>query len=169
MIPSSSAETSPIAVRSRRISASTWQDIQEPRPPGGWNTLERFASSYTRSATFFPMDTTSPASFSRFFPDEEYFDSAVIDDEETSLISARVTRQSTFRSPVGMDDSENRLARVMTKPSDDGYGTMRGITSRRESILTDHGGPELLIKQVEDESGNIVEVVVGQVSIPISW
>jgi hypothetical protein len=34
-------------------------------------------------------------------------------------------------------------------------------------LITDVGVPELLIKEVEDEAGNIIEVVVGQV-IPVS-
>jgi hypothetical protein len=44
----------------------------------------------------------------------------------------------------------------------DFYGSIqRG--SRRSSILDTHGAPELLIKEVENEAGNIIEVVVGQV------
>ena len=35
-------------------------------------------------------------------------------------------------------------------------------------MLAEHGGPELLIKEVEDEAGNIIEVVVGQVANPRS-
>jgi hypothetical protein len=33
-------------------------------------------------------------------------------------------------------------------------------------MLGEVGVPELLIKEVEDEAGNIIEVVVGQVSVP---
>jgi hypothetical protein len=32
-------------------------------------------------------------------------------------------------------------------------------------MLEGHGASELLIKEVEDEAGNIIEVVVGQVAI----
>jgi hypothetical protein len=182
MTTSATPGTSPsIAIRrmSRRVSATAWHDLQEPRPPGGWNTLERFTSSYTRSATFFPMDTTSPSSSftpRRLVDEEDVGESAVADeDEETSLITPRVERygilrrQSTqsFREESG--DVEDHFAQFrVPKPSDDGYGSIVGISSRRASILTEHGGPELLIKQVEDEAGNIIEVVVGQVRSSIS-
>jgi len=66
-------------------------------------------------------------------------------------------------------DSEDHFAQFRglgsPKPGDELYGTIRR-GSRRTSLLAEHGGPELLIKEVEDEAGNIIEVVVGQVTNP---
>jgi hypothetical protein len=169
-----SAGTSPsVAIRrsSRRVSASAWHDLQEPRPPGGWNSLERFATSYTRAATFFPMDTASPSSsfIQRRFPGDDFGESAVADDdEETGLLAtSRVERYGILPreslQSLRDEDVEDHFSQFRQPKPVDEYSSVRGLSSRRASILTDHGGPELLIKQVEDESGNIIEVVVGQV------
>jgi hypothetical protein len=99
----------------------------------------------------------------------------VDDDEETGLLSARGSRRGTGarRSQTnlrggGYDEGaevEDHFAQFRRtsgpKPGDEVYGTIRR-GSRRPSLL-EHGGPELLIKEVEDEAGNIIEVVVGQV------
>lgn len=167
---------------SRRVSVAALHELEEPRPPGGWNTLERFATSYQRSATFFRLDAGSPgSSFSYFathqrpgipnFDDEAVEDSAVTDeDEETTLLSSRRgTRTSRSHESLRierMGDVEDHFAEyrghASPKPSDM-YGTIRR-GSRRQSLLSEHaGGPELLIKEIEDEAGNIIEVVVGQV------
>src|SRR5438552_11010480 len=169
---------------SRLVSAAALQELEESRPSGGWNTLERFASSSQRSTTFFPIDTDSPVSsiglygsyrsgISNIFADD-VGDSAILDDdEETGLLSVRgsrrETRTSRSHSNVRGDDvgdSEDHFAQfrdhASPKPGDEIYGSIhRG--SRRTSLLTEEGGPELLIKEVEDEAGNIIEVVVGQV------
>jgi hypothetical protein len=165
---------------SRRVSVAALQELEEPRPPGGWNTLERFATSYQRSATFFRLDTGSPISSLPYYGshrpgipsfEEDTEDTAVTDeDEESALLSSRRgTRTSRSHdslriSPVG--DGEDHFAEFRgngsPKPSDM-YGTIRR-GSRRPSLLSEQaGGPELLIKEVQDEAGNIIEVVVGQV------
>ena len=168
---------------SRRVSVAYLHDLEEPRPPGGWNTLERFASSYQRSQTFFRLDATSPGSslglYSREqrpgIPSFEDEDSAVVDDdEETGLLSARGSRRGTGarRSQTNLrsghdegGDVEDHFAEFRgtsgPKSGDEVYGTIR--RGSRRSSLIEHGGPELLIKEVEDEAGNIIEVVVGQV------
>jgi hypothetical protein len=168
---------------SRRVSATALHELEAPRPPGGWNTLERFASSYQRSTTFFHIDAVSPASSIGFhgthrpgiptFGDDRD-DSAIIDDdEETGLLSSRgsrrETRTSRSHSYLRADDGgdpEDHFAQFrglsIPKPGDELYGTIR-MGSRRPSLLAEHGGPELLIKEVEDEAGNIIEVVIGQV------
>jgi hypothetical protein len=167
---------------SRRVSVAALHELEEPRPPGGWNTLERFASSYQRSQTFFRIDAGSPGSSLGFYardhrpgiPSFEDEDSAVMDDdEETGLLSARGSRRGTGarRSQVNLrvgeeiGEVEDHFAQFRRtsgpKPGDEIYGTIRR-GSRRPSLI-EHGGPELLIKEVEDEAGNIIEVVVGQV------
>ena len=85
------------------MSAAALHELEEPRPPGGWNTLERFASSYQRSTTFFRIDTASPGSSIGFYGShrpgipsfgDDVEDSAVIDDdEETGIIECQ--REST--------------------------------------------------------------------------
>jgi len=168
---------------SRRVSVAYLQDLEEPRPLGGWNTLERFATSYQRSQTFFRLDATSPGSSLGYYareprpgiPSFEDEDSAVVDDdEETGLLSGRGSRRGTGarRSQTNLRGGYDEGAEVedhfaqfrrtsAPKPGDEVYGTIRR-GSRRPSLL-EHGGPELLIKEVEDEAGNIIEVVVGQV------
>lgn len=69
--------------------------------------------------------------------------------------------------PEGSGDFEDHFAQfrgghASPKPGDEIYGTIRR-GSRRQSLIADIGVPELLLKEVEDESGNIIEVVVGQV------
>ena len=171
---------------SHRIAANVLHELEEPRPPGGWNSLERFASSYQRSTTFFRLDATSPGSSIGFYGGhrhgiggfgDDVDDSAILDDdEETGLLSAGGTRRGTrtSRSPSYLrgDDSgiaEDHFAQFRghggPKPEDEVYGTLR-MESRRASMLVEHGGPDLLIKEVEDEAGNIIEVVVGQVTSP---
>jgi hypothetical protein len=168
---------------SRRVSQAALNDLEEPRPPGGWNTLERFATSYSRSATFFRLDNGSPASsvpyhiaqqrpgIPYFGADEADYSAVTDEDEESALLDYRTgagasrSRDSLRISPVG--EAEDHFAQLRSpgspKPSDY-YGTIRR-GSRRPSLLSEHaGGPELLIKEVEDEQGNIIEVVVGQVS-----
>ena len=93
---------------SRRVSTAALHELEEPRPPGGWNTLERFASSYQRSTTFFRIDAVSPGSSIGFYGShrpgipsfgDDVEDSAVIDDdEETGLLSARGSRRGTRTS-----------------------------------------------------------------------
>jgi hypothetical protein len=174
---------------SRRVSTNALEALEEPRPPGGWNTLERFATSYQRSTTFFRLDAGSPGSSIGFFSGshrpgipnfgDDNEDSAVMDDDDemTGLFSRRGSRRGTRTSrsqsylyPEGSGDLEDPFAQfrghVSPKPGDESYGTVRR-GSRRQSLITDVGVPELLIKEVEDEAGNIIEVVVGQV-IPVS-
>ena len=171
---------------SRRVSATALEALEEPRPPGGWNTLERFATSYQRSTTFFRLDAGSPGSSIGFhgsyrpgipnFGDDNEDSTAVVDDdEETGLLSVRGSRRGTRTSrsqshlyPEGSGDFEDHFAQfrggfVSPKPGDEIYGTVRR-GSRRPSLIADVGMPELLIKEVEDEAGNIIEVVVGQVN-----
>ena len=168
---------------SRRVSAAALHDLEEPRPPGGWNTLERFATSYQRSTTFFRLDAASPASsiglFGSYRPGIPNFDdvgdSAVVDDdEESGLLSVRSSRRgtSTRRSQENLGgeasgDASDHFAQfrghASPKHGDELYGTFRR-GSRRASMLSEVGVPELLIKEVEDEAGNIIEVVVGQVA-----
>jgi hypothetical protein len=182
--PTSSSIRIPADAGRRRISTAALDELAEPRPPGGWNTLERFASSYQRSTTFFRLDAGSPGSSVGYygtqypripnFGDDE--DTAVADDDEESGLlggrggrprpSAR-TSQSSLR-PGDSEDAEDHfrqfrgLGSPKARPVDDFYGSIqRG--SRRSSILDTHGAPELLIKEIEDEAGNIIEVVVGQV------
>jgi hypothetical protein len=172
---------------SRRVSAAALQDLEEPRPPGGWNTLERFATSYQRSTTFFRLDAGSPGSSIGYYAanhrpgipnfDDDIGDSAVIDDdEESGLLSVRGSRRGTRTSRSqenirgeGSGDVSDHFAQfrghASPKPGDELYGTFRR-GSRRPSMLGEVGVPELLIKEVEDEAGNIIEVVVGQVSVP---
>jgi hypothetical protein len=163
----------------RRVSTAALQDLEEPRPAGGWNTLERFASSYQRSATFSLLDTASPgSSFGVFgsyrpgipdFGDDAAASAAIEDDEETSLMSSAgtpygVSRRSSHRrgsQDIG-DTSGMLFGHTISKPGDEIYGTI-GRRSRRPSLLTEPGGPELLIKEIQDEAGNVIEVVVGQV------
>ena len=183
--PSSSIgiPSSPAANR-RRISSAAIHDLETPRPPGGWNSLERFASSYHRSTTFFRLDATgSPASsvprhgtsFRPRIPDfgGDAAEHAVADDdEETALLSSRGSRRSTYyRGSEAGGDYDDHFAQFRGAASpklhpglgvDDGYETVR-MGSRRASLLVEGSGPELLIKEVEDESGNIIEVVIGQV------
>ena len=184
--PGSSSIGIPGRRGSRRVSTAALHELEEPRPPGGWNTLERFASSYQRSTTFLRIDTASPGSSIGFYGShrpgipsfgDEVEDSAVIDDdEETGLLSARGSRRGTRTSRShsylrgdDVGDSEDHFAQFRglgsPKPGDELYGTIRR-GSRRTSLLAEHGGPELLIKEVEDEAGNIIEVVVGQVTNP---
>jgi hypothetical protein len=169
---------------SRRVSAAALHDLEEPRPPGGWNTLERFATSYQRSTTFFRLDAGSPASSIGFFGshrpgipnfDDDIGDSAVDDDdEESGLLSVRSSRRGTRTNRSqenlrgeGSGDASDHFAQfrghASPKPGDELYGTFRR-GSRRPSMLGEVGVPELLIKEVEDEAGNIIEVVVGQVA-----
>src|SRR5579859_6754117 len=93
----------------RRVSTAALHELEEPRPPGGWNTLERFATSYQRSTTFFRLDAGSPGSYIGHygshrpgipsFDDDVFGDSAVMDDEEESgLLSARHSRRGTRTS-----------------------------------------------------------------------
>lgn len=173
---------------SRRVSATALEALEEPRPSGGWNTLERFATSYQRSTTFFRLDGASPASSIGYYgghrpgiPNfgDDNDDSAVIDDDEdTGLLSARGSRRGTRTSrshshlhPEGSGDLEDHFAlfrgHVSPKPGDEFYGTIRRA-SRRPSLIMDVGVPELLIKEVEDEAGNIIEIVVGQVHPSLS-
>jgi hypothetical protein len=171
--------SAPQRVTGRRISTAALEDLEEPRPPGGWNTLERFATSYQRSATFFRIDPGSPGGSLQShrgihlgipsFDDDT--DTAVVDaDEESPLMS----RQSSTRELRGrhssmrrgdsgdLEDHFSEFRRSGSpKPGDETYGTIR--PSRRPSLLPEGGGHELLIKEVEDEAGNIIEVVVGQV------
>src|SRR5204862_4272717 len=101
-------------------------------------------------------------------------DSAVVDDDEdTSLLRAR--------HPVRMPQSRDSLTIEPVEGGDDHFAEYRGLAiprtgdlyatvrraSRRPSILSEPGGPELLIKEVEDDAGNIIEVVVGQVAPPL--
>ena len=183
--PSSSIgiPSSPASNR-RRVSSAAMHDLEEPRPPGGWNSLERFASSYQRSTTFFLLDAAaSPASSvprhgTSFRPripdfgDDEGEHAVADDDEETALLSSRGSRRSTnYREGEAGGDYDDHFAQfrgaVSPKPpfglgGDEGYATVR-MGSRRASLLVEGSGPELLFKEVEDESGNIIEVVVGQV------
>lgn len=168
---------------SRRVSATALEALEEPRPPGGWNTLERFATSYQRSTTFFRLDAGSPGSSIGFhgshrpgipsFGDDNEDSAVVDDDEESGLLSRRGSRRGTRTSrsqsylhPEGSGDFEDHFAQfrghASPKPGDEMYGTIRR-GSRRPSLIADVGIPELLIKEVEDEAGNIIEVVVGQV------
>jgi hypothetical protein len=185
--PTSSSIGIPSSARdrrdSRRVSTAALHELEEPRPPGGWNTLERFASSYQRSTAFFGIDTGSPGSSIGFYGShrpgipsfgDDVDDSAILDDdEETGLLSSRGSRRGTrtSRRPSHLHvddngDAEDHFAqfRIPSSPKlgDELYGTIRR-GSRRASMLVEHGGPELLIKEVEDEAGNIIEVVVGQV------
>ena len=168
---------------SRRVSVAALHELEEPRPPGGWNTLERFASSYQRSQTFFRLDAISPGSSLGFhsrdhrlgIPSYDDMDSAVVDDEdeETGLLSVRGSRRATgtrmsqtnLRAGEAGWEVEDHFAQFRRpsgpKPSDELYGSI-ARESRRPSLI-EPGGPELLIKEVEDEAGNIIEVVVGQV------
>lgn len=183
--PTSSSIGIPYHTRSesRRVSAVALHELEEPRPPGGWNSLERFASSYQRSTTFFLIDAASPASSIGLYGShrpgiptfgDDNDDSAVIDDdEETGLLSVRGSRRGTrtsrshsyLRADNG-DDAEDHFAEFrglgIPKAGDELQETIRR-GSRRPSLLAEHGGPELLIKEVEDEAGNIIEVVIGQV------
>ena len=166
------------------MSAAALHELEEPRPPGGWNTLERFASSYQRSTTFFRIDAASPGSSIGFYGShrpgipsfgDDVGDSAILDDdEETGLLSSRGSRRGTRTSRShsylrgdDVGDTEDHFAQfrghASPKPVDELYGTIR-MGSRRASLLVEHGAPELLIKEVEDEAGNIIEVVVGQVT-----
>ena len=181
--PGSSSIGIPSRRGSRRVSTAALHELEEPRPPGGWNSLERFASSYQRSTTFLRIDTVSPGSSIGFYGShrhgipnfgDDVGDSAIIDDdEETGLLSARGSRRGTrtSHSHRGDDvgDSEDHFAQfrghASPKFGDEFYGTIRR-GSRRTSLLEEHGGPELLIKEVEDEAGNIIEVVIGQVANP---
>jgi hypothetical protein len=166
-------------------------DLEEPRPPGGWNTLERFASSYQRSTTFFRLDPSGspsaslsrPHSYRPRIPDfeDEIEEHAVADDdEESALLSGRGSRQSTnYRGSEAGQDYEDHFAQFRGSAEGPRRGTGTGEESlyesvrrgsRRASLLGDIGGPELLIKEVEDEAGNIIEVVVGQVPSPeLAW
>jgi len=170
--------------RRRRVSQAALHDLEEPRPPGGWNTLERFATSYSRSATFFRLDHAgSPASSLGYHaveprPGIPHFgddidDTAVTDeDEETGLLGSRrgtrsIQSQESLRiSAIGEGEDHFAQFRGTASPKPgDFYGTIRR-GSRRLSLLSEHaGGSELLIKEVSDEQGNIIEVVVGQVSL----
>ena len=170
--------SSPDRRGSRRVSTAALHELEEPRPPGGWNTLERFASSYQRSTTFFRIDSPGssigvygshrPGIFN-FGDDVE--DSAILDDdEETGLFGARGARTSRSHSNLRGDEItevEDHFAQFRGHPSpkqgDEYYGSIRR-GSRRASMIAEHGVPELLIKEVEDEAGNIIEVVVGQVA-----
>jgi len=187
--PSSPPVVIPASARrgSRRVSAAALEALEEPRPPGGWNTLERFATSYQRSTTFFRLDAGSPGSSIGFYGShrpgipnfgDDVEDTAVADDDEdTGLLSrrgstrgTRTSRSQSYLYPEGSGDLEDHFAQfrghASPKPGDELYGTFRR-GSRRQSLLGDVGVPELLMKEVEDESGNIIEVVVGQVE-PIS-
>jgi hypothetical protein len=186
--PGSSSIGIPGGRGSRRVSTAALHELEEPRPPGGWNSLERFASSYQRSTTFLRIDTASPGSSIGFYGSyrpgipsfgDDVDDSAVVDDdEETGLLSVRGSRRGTrtSRRPSHLrgDDvgvAEDHFAQFRghgsPKLGDELYGTIRR-GSRRTSMLEEHGSPELLIKEVEDEAGNIIEVVVGQVENPTS-
>jgi hypothetical protein len=165
------------------VSTAALNDLEEPRPPGGWNTLERFATSYQRSTTFFRIDAGSPAGSFVYrggghpgIPnfDDDGDDSAVFDEDEETGLLRRGSRQGTRTRPSQtsfrgdeIGDVEDHFAQFRgassPKPADDTfYGSIRR-GSRRPSMLDSHGAPELLIKEVEDEAGNIIEVVVGQV------
>jgi hypothetical protein len=168
-------------VHSRRVSAAVLNELEEPRPPGGWNTLERFASSYQRSTAFSPLEFASPGtSFGGpqhhhrgripSFSDEG--DSALVDEEEDSAllrgrrtVRSRLSHDSLATEPVEGGEDHFAEFRGLVIPKDtDFYGTIRR-GSRRPSILSEHGAADLLIKEVEDEAGNIIEVVVGQVTL----
>lgn len=169
---------------SRRVSAAVLHELEEPRPPGGWNSLERFASSYQRSTTFFRIDASSPGSSIGFYGShrpgipgfvDDVEDSAILDDdEETGLLSSRGSRRGTQTGRSQSDlrgdhdgEVEDHFALFRghggPKPGDELYGSI-GRESRRASMLVEHGVPELLIKEIEDEAGNIIEVVIGQVA-----
>jgi hypothetical protein len=168
---------------SRRVSAAALNDLEEPRPPGGWNTLERFATSYQRSTTFFRIDAGSPASSFVYrgsghpgIPDfdDDGGDHVVFDEDEETGLLRRGSRQGTRARPSQssfqgeeVGDVEDHFAQFRgassPKPGDDTfYGSIRR-GSRRPSMLDSHGAPDLLIKEVQDEAGNIIEIVVGQV------
>src|SRR5271170_1432463 len=120
---------------SRRVSTAALQELEEPRPPGGWNTLERFATSYQRSTTFFRLDAGSPGSSIGFYaghrpgiPDfgGDAEDSAVIDDDEETqgLLghgSRRGTRtsrsQSNLRGGDDIGEVEDHFAQFRTPTS----------------------------------------------------
>jgi len=157
---------------SRRVSAAALQELEEPRPPGGWNTLERFASSYQRSTTFFRIDAGSPGSSIGFHgsyrpgvPGFEHDFAVVDDDEETALLGGRRSTRPSH-SHYRTDDSGSAQIHFgragSPKLGDEIHESIRR-GSRRASMLTELGVPELLIKEVQDEAGNIIEVVVGQV------
>jgi len=174
--------SAPQRVTGRRISSAAFDDLEEPRPPRGWNTLERFASSYQRSATFFRIDPGSPGASLTGHRGSQYLgipnfdednDTAVVDaDEESPLMSRQSSarelrgRQSSMRrgDSGDLEDHFSEFRRPASpKPADETYGSIRR-PSRRASLLPEVGA-QLLIKEVEDEAGNIIEVVVGQVTI----
>jgi hypothetical protein len=98
------------------------------------------------------------------------------DDEESALLSRRGSRRSTnYRGSEAGQEYEDHFAQFRGAAEGPRRGTGAGEESlygsvrresRRASLLGDMGGPELLIKEVEDEAGNIIEVVVGQVTSP---
>jgi len=174
-------ESSQQRISQRRVSTAALESLEEPRPPGGWNSLERFASSYQRSTTFLRLDTGSPgASFpgrhgSHYLGIPSFEDDnevAVVDADEESPLMSRQSSQRSSRGQRGSmrrrdsGDLEDHFAAFRRPPSpkhgDEGYGSVR-TPSRRPSLLPEGVGHELLIKEVEDEAGNIIEVVVGQV------
>ena len=120
--------------RVRRVSAAALHELEIPRPPGGWNSLERFASSYQRSTTFLVMDAASPGSSFGLFgshrstiPDfcDDNASQAVEDDEETGLLTSAGTPHGVSRRPShlhGHDIHDHGDLSTLLSPYDPKHG-----------------------------------------------
>ncbi|BFZ62348.1 hypothetical protein YB2330_003441 [Saitoella coloradoensis] len=159
-----------------------YYDEEQPRPPGGWNSIDRFASSWTRSQGFFasaiplqlPSSSYTPAdtSFHPTLPqipqtpagegDEE---SRPFFDDASSIGGSEVGERDGTPKAVRDYGALNHRASIAT------FGTvgrrlslssyLPAATTAGESSTAD----DLVTKTVELDDGNLISIILGQSTI----
>ncbi|GAO51757.1 hypothetical protein G7K_5850-t1 [Saitoella complicata NRRL Y-17804] len=159
-----------------------YYDEEQPRPPGGWNSIDRFASSWTRSQGFFSSAIPLQLPSSSYTAETTGF---------------RPTLEGIPQTPAGEGDEESRPffddassiggggsevgggERDGTPKAVRDYGALNhrasiatfGTVGRRLSLSSylpcqEITAPEdLVTKTVELDDGNLISIILGQSTI----